>query len=84
MSYSYDSELPQLMTTEGVTLILNVLIRARRLSAEAGAVRAGKLLSCGQNTQSTFAAIEFLTRGKYLRIVRDTGRGQDMVLEMPL
>ena len=81
MSYSYEKELPALMTPKGMIKIVDTLLLARRLCKKSGAVRAGNIIGVGDSFHS-FGAIEFLTRNNYLRVVYDDGPGQDMILVM--
>ena len=79
MSYKYEDQLPNLLTPQGIMKILDTLLLARKLAKKSGAVTAGSILGVGDSWQS-LAAIEFLSRNNYLRVVWDEGSAQKMIL----
>ena len=66
--YDYQTELPKLLTKEGVTIIINTLRDAKRYCIESGECPVYKITQPGSSWQSQ-AAVDFLVEMKYLKYV---------------
>jgi hypothetical protein len=56
MSYHYATEKPKIFTEDGQILFLKIRDNAKRLLAQAGAVRCGELISCATGDSWTMLA----------------------------
>ncbi len=82
MSYSYIVERPWTLTDDGQKKLFEVFAKARRLCADAGAVRCDKILGTG-NTWQSLAAIDRLIELGELREVPTTGAAQYRIFVVP-
>ena len=73
--YNYQTELPKLLTKEGVTTIINTLRDAKRYCIETGECPVYKITQPGSSWQSQ-AAVDFLVEMKYLKYTSKAGSRQ--------
>ncbi len=76
----YKSERQELYTDRGIECVVETLDGARKACKVAGVCRAGNIMNI--NTFLFHNAIDWLVERNHLRIVKDTGAGQDLILEV--
>ena len=76
---SYKEQRDRIYTDDGMRLTITTLLKAQQLTETSGVFTAGAVMgSC--DTFVFYNCIDWLVENKFLRVVSDKGRGQDMVL----
>jgi hypothetical protein len=80
MVYDYQTERPKLFTEEGMRILIHVRDAAKKLLAESGAFKAGKVFASGDGWTS-HAALDYLVEIGEIRRIEQGGytAGQDEV-----